>query len=251
MSARACRCDRPSPPAALQQRAARRARRVSARAGGSAWGPMIGQQAGTDKGLCLPDTISYLGVFPVAFIPFMLCERLTDPARLQDRRYIAEAKLDGQRAQLHIRQGRTIACYSRRGLDLLRHAGMAWLREMTWPVASAVFDGEAVAGDGHEGIQTVFAERDKPGGAMAFMAFDVLELDSRRVLREPWRDRRKRLEAGEPVSTGSSGSPPGGDGRAPRPSCGRVARGRETSAPATPGPRDRASGRAPRARSAS
>src|SRR5262245_27808249 len=136
MSARACRCDRPSPPAALQQRAARRARRVSARAGGSAWGPMIGQQAGTDKGLCLPDTISYLGVFPVAFIPFMLCERLTDPARLQDRRYIAEAKLDGQRAQLHIRQGRTIACYSRRGLDLLRHAGMAWLREMTWPVAS-------------------------------------------------------------------------------------------------------------------
>src|SRR5262245_57355406 len=29
----------------------------------------------------------------------MLCERLTDPARLGDRRYVAEPKLDGQRAQ--------------------------------------------------------------------------------------------------------------------------------------------------------
>ena len=130
----------------------------------------------------------------MAFVPFMLCERLTDPARLQNRRYIAEPKLDGQRAQLHIHQGRTVACYSRRGLDLLRHAGMAWLRELTWPVTSAVLDGEAVAGDGHEGIQAVFAERDKPGGAMAFMAFDVLELAGHRVMRQPWRDRRKRLE---------------------------------------------------------
>jgi len=49
----------------------------------------------------------------------MLCERLTNPAHLQDRRYIAEPKLDGQRAQLHIHQGRAVACYSRRSLDLL------------------------------------------------------------------------------------------------------------------------------------
>src|SRR5262245_7185003 len=95
----------------------------------------------------------------MSFIPFMLCESLTDPARLQDRRYIAEPKLDGQRAQLHVGEGRAVACYSRRGLDLLRHAGMAWLREMRWPFASAVLDGEAVAGDGHEGIQAVFEER--------------------------------------------------------------------------------------------
>jgi len=47
------------------------------------------------------------------FIPPMLCERLTNPAHLQDRRYIAEPKLDGQRAQ------RAVACYSRRSLDLL------------------------------------------------------------------------------------------------------------------------------------
>jgi hypothetical protein len=36
----------------------------------------------------------------VSFIPFMLCKRLTDPARFQDQRYIADPKLGGQRAQL-------------------------------------------------------------------------------------------------------------------------------------------------------
>jgi ATP-dependent DNA ligase len=32
------------------------------------------------------------------FIPPMLCERLSDPGRLAERHYIAEPKLDGQRA---------------------------------------------------------------------------------------------------------------------------------------------------------
>jgi ATP-dependent DNA ligase len=41
--------------------------------------------------------------------------------------YIAAPKLDGQRAQLHVQNGRAVACYSRRGLDLPQHAGMAWL----------------------------------------------------------------------------------------------------------------------------
>ena len=86
----------------------------------------------------------------------MLCERLTSLSRLADRTYIAEPKLDGQRAQLHIHQGRAAACYSRRGLDLLEHPGMAWLRDIKWLFKAAIFDGEACAGDGHQGIQAVF-----------------------------------------------------------------------------------------------
>jgi len=43
--------------------------------------------------------------------------------KLNEHRYIAEPKLDGQRAQVHIRNGRTVACYSRPGRDVLRHAG--------------------------------------------------------------------------------------------------------------------------------
>jgi hypothetical protein len=56
---------------------------------------------------------------------------------------------------------------SRPGRELLRHPGMAWLGEIAWPFASAVLAGEAVAGDGHEGIHSVFEERNKAGGDLA------------------------------------------------------------------------------------
>ena len=62
---------------------------------------------------------------PMPFIPPMLCRRLTDPRVLEDPRYIAEPKLDGQRTQVHVRGGRTVGCYCRPGRDPLRHPGMA------------------------------------------------------------------------------------------------------------------------------
>jgi hypothetical protein len=36
---------------------------------------------------------------------------------------------------------------------------LAWVREIRWPIASGVLDGEVVAGDGSEGIQAVFEAR--------------------------------------------------------------------------------------------
>src|SRR5262249_4865702 len=128
------------------------------------------------------------------FIPPMLCSRLERLERLTESHYIAEPKLDGQRTQVHVRGGRTVACYSRQGRDLLRHPGMAWLRDLRWPVDAAILDGEACAGDGHEGIQAVFEERNRDGGDMSFLAFDLLTVGGHDVMREPWRDRRKRLE---------------------------------------------------------
>jgi ATP-dependent DNA ligase len=62
---------------------------------------------------------------------------------------------------------------------------MAWLRDIAWPFESAIFDGEACAGDGHEGIDSVFVERKRPGGDMALVLFDLLHLDGRSVMREP------------------------------------------------------------------
>jgi len=114
------------------------------------------------------------------FIPPMLASRLEDPRRLADPRYSAEPKLDGQRAQLHVRGHRTVHAFSRPGRELIRLPGLAWLLEIRWPVASAVLDGEAVAGDGSEGIQAVFEARHRPGSPMAFAAFDLLELDGQR-----------------------------------------------------------------------
>jgi ATP-dependent DNA ligase len=124
----------------------------------------------------------------------MLCTALRDPSRLGGGPYIAEPKLDGQRAQLHVAGGRTAHVYSRPGHELLRHTGMAWLRELRWPVESAVLDGEVVAGDGHEGIQSVFEARSSAGSPMEAVLFDVLQVGGQDVMREPWRDRRKRLE---------------------------------------------------------
>jgi ATP-dependent DNA ligase len=72
------------------------------------------------------------------FIPPMLCTSLRDPARLGDPRYAVEPKLDGQRAQVHIANGRTVAAFSRPGRSLLTDPGLAWLREATWPLTEGV-----------------------------------------------------------------------------------------------------------------
>ncbi len=50
----------------------------------------------------------------------MLATRLEDPRRLAEPRYIAEPKLDGQRAQLHVRDHRTVHAFSRPGRELIR-----------------------------------------------------------------------------------------------------------------------------------
>jgi len=42
------------------------------------------------------------------FIPPMLATRLEDERRLADPRYGAEPKLDGQRAQIHVRDDRSV-----------------------------------------------------------------------------------------------------------------------------------------------
>jgi hypothetical protein len=47
---------------------------------------------------------------------------------------------------------------------------MAWLREISWPFESAIVDGEACVGDGHEGIQAVFTERNRVGVAIGLVS---------------------------------------------------------------------------------
>jgi ATP-dependent DNA ligase len=132
----------------------------------------------------------------MSFIPPMLCEILRDPARLEDRRYVAEPKFDGQRAQIHVAGGRTVAAYSRRELDLLRHPGCAWLREVWWPVTQAVLDGELCGQTGSEpgGVQSVLEARGRRDGVTCFVAFDLLQVEGQDVMPESWSDRRQRLE---------------------------------------------------------
>ena len=128
------------------------------------------------------------------FIPPMLATRLENPRRLADPRYIAEPKLDGQRAQVHVRDHHTVHTFSGPGRELIRLPGLAWLRDIGWPAAAAVLDGEAVAGDGREDIQAAFEAPHRPGSPMAFAAFDLLGVDGPSVMGEPWTARWKRLE---------------------------------------------------------
>jgi ATP-dependent DNA ligase len=123
----------------------------------------------------------------------MLCERLTDPRRLADRHYIAEPQLDGQRASS---TSSTLKRPVSAGEGLISCATPVWRgsTRSRGPFDSAILDGEACAGDGHERIQAVFEERTRIGGDMALVLFDVLHLDGKSVMKEPWHDRRKRLE---------------------------------------------------------
>jgi ATP-dependent DNA ligase len=129
------------------------------------------------------------------FIPPMLATILRDPTRLDDPAYLAEPKLDGQRAQLHISDGRVVHAFSRPGRELLQHRGLAWLAGIRWPVDHAIFDGELFQGNGADGIDSVLTARTRDGADLAVALFDVLAVKGRLVMREAWADRRARLEA--------------------------------------------------------
>ena len=57
-----------------------------------------------------------------------------------------------------------------------------------WPVRGAVLGGEACTGM----VTKAFEERNRTGGDMSVLAFDLLELDGQPIMQEPWKDRRKR-----------------------------------------------------------
>jgi ATP-dependent DNA ligase len=129
------------------------------------------------------------------FIPPMLARRVPEDKLLTDPRYVAEPKLDGQRAQVHVESGRTVACFSRPGRELLHYRGLGWLRDTRWPVKSAILDGELFQGNGVDGIERVLAARNGDGQDLAFAVFDVLILHGRDAMSEPWERRRARLES--------------------------------------------------------
>jgi ATP-dependent DNA ligase len=82
-----------------------------------------------------------------------------------------------------------VAALSRPGRSLLTSPGLGWLREASWPVRSAVLDGELCAATGMEGKLGVFEARKSRHAPLAFVAFDVLQVDGRDVMSEPWADR--------------------------------------------------------------
>jgi hypothetical protein len=79
--------------------------------------------------------------------------------------------------------GRTVACYSRLGREFLRHAGLAWLRAVRWPVKAAILDGELFSGEGSEGIDAILEARGRAesSSAHAFRHEDPERLPGREL----------------------------------------------------------------------
>lgn len=128
------------------------------------------------------------------FLKPQLAFPLEDRAVLADPAYVAEPKLDGQRAQVHVADGQTVACYSRTGRDMLRETGVAWLRAFRWPWPAAILDAELYAGTGGNGTGPEVMSERAGTGSLALAAFDVLAIAGEDLTASPWTLRRGRLE---------------------------------------------------------
>lgn len=119
------------------------------------------------------------------------------PDAVNSDEFVAEPKLDGQRLQIHVAEYRTVAAYSRIGRSVLGERGMAWLKEVAWPIERGVLDGEAYAGDGTNlGQANVLEARSTAGMPVSVALFDLLALGDRSYVGgAPWEERRAELEA--------------------------------------------------------
>jgi len=137
-------------------------------------------------------------------IAFMLASPIEARNPDEAARYVAEPKFDGMRAQLHAK-GREVRLYSRDLNDIT-----ASFPDITGAIADAglpptVLDGE-VCGYADKRILP-FNDLQKRMGVKSpskslltqvpavFVAFDLLHHDGRSLFDEPWRGRRRRLEA--------------------------------------------------------
>jgi ATP-dependent DNA ligase len=127
------------------------------------------------------------------FIKPMLCQTWED-AGWPAEGWIAEPKLDGQRALVYVEKHQTVAVFSRLGNDSLGDEGLAWLRAVKWKHPTMILDAELYVGGGNGAAPEV--SRSKAGGtsSSAIACFDQLAIEGSLIVSSPWRDRRAVLE---------------------------------------------------------
>jgi bifunctional non-homologous end joining protein LigD len=107
--------------------------------------------------------------------------------------WLHEVKFDGYRCIAAV-AGPRVTLYSRSGLDWSTQFGALVPDFERLECRSALLDGEVIAPGAPEGAFAELQARLKHGGALLFMAFDLLELDGRDLAGKPLVERKTRLE---------------------------------------------------------
>jgi bifunctional non-homologous end joining protein LigD len=117
--------------------------------------------------------------------------------------WLHEIKFDGYRCIAAVAAGK-VRLYSRSGLDWTEQFGVLVPDFEQLDCQSALIDGEVIAPGASEGAFSELQARLKHGGALHFMAFDLLELDGRELTAKPLLTRKEKLEellAASPLRT--------------------------------------------------
>lgn len=107
--------------------------------------------------------------------------------------WLHEVKVDGYRCQVAIGAG-TVRLHTRSGLDWTLTFGALRPAFESLPCTNALIDGEVVAAGVEKNAFSELQSRLKHGGALGFVAFDLLHLDGQDLTAQPLTARKAALE---------------------------------------------------------
>ena len=107
--------------------------------------------------------------------------------------WLHEVKVDGYRCLASL-GGRSVRLYTRSGLNWTKQFGALVPAFETLPCSTALIDGEVIAPDTDTNAFSELQSRLKHGGALGFVAFDLLQVDGRDLTALPLSKRKTRLE---------------------------------------------------------
>lgn len=128
---------------------------------------------------------------PPAFQPVQLAKLQTSVPAGED--WLHEVKVDGYRCQAALGGG-MVRLYTRSGLDWTTTFGVLEPAFAALPCDSALIDGEVVAAGVERQAFSALQTRLKQGGALDYVAFDLLHLDGRDLTKLPLVERKTLLE---------------------------------------------------------
>src|SRR4051794_21821537 len=135
----------------------------------------------------------YRSDFPAGFIKPQLCELVKSPP-VGDS-WVHEAKLDGYRMQMQVRNGKS-NFYSRKGLDWTHR--FPEIAGACQALGNAIIDGEVCA-VGNDGLPTFAGLTDalsaKRTGGLVYYVFDLMAEDTESLILYPLLTRKKALKS--------------------------------------------------------